>query len=338
MNRASSTRIGTFTFALAALVVALNAEAAMIGDPTGFAVYSGGQISTQSGAEIEGSIGAASVWLGNNTEVEGSVYTGANLGGGQKVEVSGSLYVGAALSLGNKAKIGGTAWYGTTYSVGNNSTITGGLSELDAADAWSPGPLPDLDVLAPGVGSEWFANNSSYELAPGAYGGLSTGNNVTLDLVAGEYSFDSMWLAQNSDLNVDTSGGDVVIHVTGNFSTGSNVAITTSGGGSLTVLVGGSVWLAQNTTSQANFISVGSTIGLGAGAEVQGVLWAVGDISMGSNTKVYGAEGFAYGEIFGGGDEFVGGGASTMIPEPATAALLLAGLAMVLDRRPRKKR
>lgn len=339
MNRPGSIRIGLSAVALAALVGAAGAEAAMVGDPTGFAVYSaGGHVATQSGAEIEGSVGGGSVWLGNNTEISGSVHTGANLGGGQNVTITGSLYAGAALNLGNKAAVGGTGYYGTDYSLGNKSTVSGGMSLLDPLDAWMAGPLPDLDILASGSIDQWFANNSNVELAPGAYAGLSTGNNAVLDLIAGEYSFDSMWLAQNAALNVDASAGDVVIHVTGNFSTGNNVGITVSGGGSLTFVVGGSIWLAQNTTAQANFISMGSTIGLGAGAEVQGVLWAAEDISLGANTKVFAAEGFAHGDVFGGGDDFAGGGAAAMIPEPATAALLLAGLAMVLDRRPRKKR
>jgi hypothetical protein len=333
----SGTRIGMFALALTALTLAAaptaNVEAAMVGDPTGFAIYSGGHVSTQNNVQVDGSIGGGSAWFGNNAHISGEVMTGANLGGGQNVTVSGSLYAGAALSMGNKATVGGTAHYGTGYWFGNNATITGGLSQMDASDIWTPAPLPDFDMLAPGSTAQWFANNSNVDLAPGAYAGLSTGNNATLNLITGEYSFESMWLAQNVDFNIDTSGGDVVIYVAGNFSAGNNVAITASGGGNVTLVAEGSIWLAQNTTSQANFISTGSTIGLGAGAQVEGVLWAAGDISLGSNAKVLAADGFAYMNSFGGG---TGGGAAMVIPEPATAALLMVGLGMILDRRPRR--
>ncbi len=358
--------VGHAVFMLTAGAVGLeapSARAAMLGTgPDAFAVFSGGQLSAGTGVVVEGSVGAQSMWLGNNTSISGSAYSGAaldtgqgvaigadlyalgnvylgnnttvggdaaaggNLGMGTKAAIIGNAVTAARLSMGNKSTVGGDAWYGSDYWVAKNADITGSLSLLDApVQNWSPDDLPSITGPDPGAGTQWYAARSQANLDPGSFGSLSTSSAVDVSLVAGTYSFQSIWLDHHSTLTVDTQAGDAVIHVSQSFSTGQYVNINVVGDGSLTVYVGGSVWLDHHNEVQANFVSLGSTIGLGTDTSVQGVLWAAGDVSLGNQSQVVAPTGMA---------TITTSGTSAAIPEPATMALTLLGIAVITRRRP----
>ncbi|MCC7409441.1 MAG: PEP-CTERM sorting domain-containing protein [Phycisphaeraceae bacterium] len=328
--------------------------------PEGLSIFAGGRVNVLGFSSIEGNVGAGdSVWLGSASDVTGDLYTLGSLSTGISVDITGSLVVSGStyiggwstvnggiqsvgdfgtsssititgdvvtegqLDLGKKSTIYGRGQYGTGYSLGSEASVQGGLSEIiDSIDVWSPGDLGGLTLLPAGSENIVKAQDSVSALAPGAYGSLSTGRDVTINLVAGSYSFNAIDLDKSTVLNVDTSAGDVVIHVQQGLTADNSFHVNTTGPGGVSFIVGGDIELGISADIDASLVSLTSNITLDGMTTVAGQLWAQGDIDLGFNTNV-------------GGASFVtiplAGGAT--IPEPATVVMIGAGLSLMARRK-----
>lgn len=213
-------------------------------------------------------------------------------------------------------KLAGAAAYGIKYWKAGSAHVGGGVSQNSTAIT-----LSAVDAPAAGSGGsyQWMLGDSQRGLDAGSYGGLSLGNNVQLTLTSGTYHFESVWLGNGTQLQLDTSAGNIQIIVTGGFSTGTNVTMTNVGMGDLTVHAGKDIWLGTNFSGEGAYFAHGSALGIGENSRLQGQLYSAGDIWIANNTEL----------------SFMAGGGSVSpaaIPEPAGGILLLAGAIVMMFR------
>ena len=170
--------------------------------------------------------------------------------------VTGSLLGNRDVAVGDNSTIYGDASAGIGYNLifGNNVTVTGSTDPLDKAIAAFTLPLMPAEPPRPRIGRNNVLGSaeSTVNLAPGAYKDLSIEQDSVLNLSSGTYVFKSFWMAKRGIVNVDTSGGDVVINVTSGFDTGQYVQFSPSGEGKVIINVygNGGGWLREKTVSK----------------------------------------------------------------------------------------
>jgi Periplasmic copper-binding protein (NosD)/FlgD Ig-like domain len=153
----------------------------------------------------------------------------------------------------------------------NGTTTSGG--SLAAVD------LPSLSYSCTGAdGSVKAGKDKQKNVAPGDYNVLSADKNAQLNFSAGEYSVTTLQLDDRSRLNVDVSGGDVIINVCGEINFIKNADIIIIGGDSkqLTVNYLGTkiVVLGKDGNYQGSFIAPNALVELGKNAGFLGSICA----------------------------------------------------------------
>jgi len=361
MNRAI--KVATFAFALALGPRAALAEA-IFTDLSNFTVYAGGSFGTNDKAKITGLVGAASVWLGKETVVEGGVYSTGNVGADDKVRIKGRVIAGRSASfdkqteiestihaqrdvwlddkvktagivgstrvdIDKQAQVEGDVVYGTNVWIHSNAQVAGGVTQGTATpDAWVP-PTMNMPLLNTGGGAnQYFSKNSDQSLAPGSYGSLSVDKDSTLRLSAGTYTFSSMWLGKNVKLEADTSSGAVEIHILNDLSTDKDVDFDSS--------------------DELMALVVGRNASFGKENVIEAGLMASNNVHVSEKSKLYGqllagrnAWVDKQVEILGYNASLPMGGptvATAPIPEPASFATLtlLVSAAFMIRSRPRR--
>ncbi len=343
---------------LAAAVVAV-APAARAGiiqtTPDDFAVFAGGSLSLDRGAAVTGPVGAVGGgYLGREVRVSQGVYSGSNLSTGRDVAIDGGLVsadnvyldrgtsvatidsggsvgLGAGAQVGGYvaadgrvdvqggAHVGGDVSYGTGEWISRGATVGGTVAQrLRTVNAWQT-TLPDEPAWSGGGSGAWYGRGEDVTLAPGTYGSVSADRDATVRLSAGTYDLGSAWLGKGSEIVADTSGGDVVLNLSGSLSTDRDVTFTKSGGGGLLVRADDFIYLGTGTRAEAAFTSF-RRLDVDRDASITGRLEAAGNVWIGRETSVSGTSGSGH-----------------PIPEPAAIALLAAGAAAMLLR-PRRRR
>jgi cytoskeletal protein CcmA (bactofilin family) len=264
------------------------------------------------------SIGELALWsggsigTGNNATITGTSASkiAINLNKGTS---AGSIYTAGSIWLGNNVTVTGdaTAKWGITKSKG--TVITGSSS------SFSDFSLPKLDILSrPSTGTNYIyaGSNSSKTLSPGEYSGWNFSNSTTVNLTSGSYNLSSFWAGNGSVVNIDTTSGDVVLNVVGNFSVGSGVKFVSSGSGTLRVNVFNSdAWLDNNVNIKGDIRVYGGGLTTGSSVNLTGSVYATGDIYLGNDSDVTYAS------------------TSTSIPEPSTIVLFTASAMVFIARR-----
>ncbi len=270
-------------------VVALAANACTV-TMDELAIWSGGSIGTGSDVTITGPIASATGININKSSYVSSIYTAGSIWLGDKVTVSGEAIANKGIDKSKTAVI-------TGYSNGNAGF-----------------QLPKLDYLtqnAIGTTSVYVASSSSTILKPGDYSSWSLGSKTTINLSAGSYNLSSFWVGSGSVVNVDTSAGDVVLNVAGEFSVSSGVTFVSSGSGALRVNVFNSNAWFDSKSSLKGIVSVfGGGLSTGSSVDLVGNIYATGNVYLGNDTNV------TYASF-------------TNIPEPASL-VIFATMGMVL--------
>jgi hypothetical protein len=158
-----------------------------------------------------------------------------------------------------------------------NSRVTGLVGQQTSGVA-----MPTPPSASPGSTNLSFTTTGT--ITPGAYGNLTTVNNVVLYLTAGTYVF-KKWNGGNSNLvHADTSAGDItMIFTNGNVSVGNGFDLRDENGGRVTIHVLAGNFTANNQCSmQASLLVYAGLINLGTSANITGRLFASGTISVGS--------------------------------------------------------
>lgn len=225
------------------------------------------------------------VWIDQNSTT-GRVTADGSFSAGRNVTVQGGLRAAGSIWMDQNTTVERNISYGSTYSFGKNAKALGDVvNRIVQADEWSQNSITMPSALPTGSESIWMPQDSSQGLKAGAYGSLSTGNNVSIDVGAGEHAFTTGWLAQNATLNADTSQGDVYLVFSGAFSTGNNVRINNLGDGQV-IIQAASVSLGQNTIADADLFARSGNASLGAGVELDGRIFAHGDVHLGQGTAL----------------------------------------------------
>ena len=259
-----------------------------------------------------------------------SLWAGGTIGLGSYVNVGGTMASAGNISTGSGTSLAsiytqGNVWLGSNSYVSGNVLANGqvqtgyNVSIGGSSDDYGDFVLPQLDLLeSGGIGTDniYGAKNSTTTLSSGLYRDLSFDKNTTLNLSAGSYSLNNFWMNKNSVVNIDTSGGDVILNVSGGFSTGRDVSFTKSGSGNLYINVfGANVWLDNDVTLNAIVKVFGGNLGFGDSAQLAGQYYATGDIWLGSNSQI----------------EYV---SSQAIPEPASLAIFaLSGFCLMVQKK-----
>lgn len=341
----------------AVLACAAGARAATLSpDAGGFAVLSGGQLSTGTGVNIGGDAGAASsVYFNANTTVTGSVYAGSTFGTGSNVTV-GNILANSGVSLGNNTDTG--AITGASLNSSNNDTISGdvnvsgnvSLSKTDVSGAvnyngsfWakqgsiaggkhsgaaSVDSFSASSLAAPsfthGSGSIWHPSNQTVSLDAGNYGSLSLSSGDTLNLTAGVYNFSSIYLAAGVTVNADTSLGDVIIRTSGGLSTDNHADILATGMNQLAIQSGGYTFIGNHSNIQGSISVYGGGLSVDQFTTIVGAAYSSGDMWLGNGVNVQGQMAMHTQTSH-----------VTSVPEPASAAILVAAAALLPHRRRR---
>lgn len=243
--------------------------------------------------------------------------------------VYGSLLGNRDVQVGDNSTIYGDASAGIGYDLvfGANVTVTGSTDPLDKAIAAFTLPLMPAEPPTPKAGKNNVraSAESTVNLAPGSYKDLSIEQDCVLNLSSGTYVFKSFWMATRGIVNVDTSGGDVVINVTSGFDTGQYVQFNPSGEGKVIINVygNGGVWLGLGNVMKANMFVWSGIFGADKNLQFMGTILVKNNISIDEGAALYYSQG-------------AGGYQQQAVPEPISLAMLAAGAAMMLLRRRRR--
>jgi len=230
------------------------------------ALWAGGSIGVGSGVNVSGSIASAAGVNANNNSSLNSIYTQGNVWLGTGVTIEGDVVANGSIQT------------------SKNTIISG--SKNDFSNFILP-PLATLQQSVIGTDSIYRPNNGIKTLLAGEYANLSFGNDTNLNLSAGTYSAASFWMGSGGTVNVDTSAGDVILNVMGSFSSGSSVKFITTGSGNFFVNVFNSdAWL-DSRAEFTGFLKVfNGGFGSGTAVNLNGALYATGDIYFGNDSDV----------------------------------------------------
>lgn len=120
---------------------------------------------------------------------------------------------GSDLTLHDDNTVNGDATFNGSVTLNSGNTVTGTTSSGGVPNTFTPIALPTPTVFVSGGANV----TTGGALAPGSYGDLTQGGTLTLDLISGDYYFDSIDLNNGNTINIDLTGGPVNIYITGDF-------------------------------------------------------------------------------------------------------------------------
>ena len=286
-NRSVSLGSGNFGFGIRAGANATTGSNAMIGTE---GIIANSLVSLGSGTDVVGEVHGATITTGSNTELHGKVVSGGALSLGSGTEVDVGVYVDAiSATLSSNADIFGilTLPLAVVPTLGSGATV-GTLINSGAPPPVAPNTFDTISLPTPNVFSastdagkdvKISSSNSPLTLSPGIYRDLTSISNRTLNLTAGTYVFRSINLESGNIINADVSGGEILIFVEGNITTGSNLSFNLTGG-----------------TADKVYLESGGIVNLGSGNDWYGTIYSTKSndpaqfgIVTGSNVDVWGA-------------------------------------------------
>ena len=275
-----------------------------------FAVLAGGNLSTGKDVRINGQIGAVgNIWLDRDVQV-GSVIGMGNVSFSRDVAIDGDVV------------------HHGSYWADRGTTVSGAVTDATASpNSWVlPSSTPASFTAS--SGSYWYDKDSDVTLTPGRYGSLSVSKDSTVRLSAGVYDFDHVWFDKNVKLVADTSGGAVTIQAAGNLTIGKDGAFADASGQHMVdVIVGGNIYLDKNAQVDGRLRAFGNA-SIDKDSTIGGSLTARGNVWLDKDVRVLGNTA----ALTSGGGAIV----SAAVPEPAAAALMVAG-AVLLAGRPSRR-
>ena len=301
LNRRLSTAITIGAMAVLWATSSVQVAAGIIStDIESLAMYAGDTIHIHKDSLIGGNIAAGgNISIDKNTQTM-SLYNEGNVSVDRDSTVTGDVLVGSHRRL----------------STGRNVTITGLAAPHDYV--FSLPTMPGEPAADPyGSTNVRMGNDDWVNLTPGAYRDLHvSGNNATLNLSGGVYTFKKIDMSNGTTINLDTSVADVVLNVHNGFRTGHDVSFINSGGGNVVINVyDDNVRLGHDNAIEADVRVWDGNFHADKDLEFTGTLWAGGGIDIGRGMVM---------------------AMTTQTPEPGTLMVLAAGGAMLVLRRRRE--
>lgn len=259
--------------------------------------------------------GANNVTVGGGSDVIGIVGAGTHVQMAGGSTVTGEVRSGNTVTLNNNAHVYGTVTNPGTLTLGSGATVTTHI--VGAPDLPT---LPPPTVFASGGTNHTVGNGGTISLGPGSYGAISLGGAADLNLTGpGDYFLASLNAGNGLDLNINAGGGNVRVYVTGKVQIG-GVDVFVTGGD------------ASDIYFETHFSGTGGAFVAGGGTDWVGTVFApYDDIHIGSGSSV----GSVTGWLWSGTHVDLEHGLTVMVPEPASAVLLLVGGALLKRGRAR---
>ncbi len=282
-------------------------------------VLANGQADAGNGLKLNGNWTASGAYLGWNSNINGDIRarTGDISLNGSDV-ITGNVLGNGNIWIGGNSTVNGDVRPGVNHSLskGSNVTITGSTSPgVFDFDTFT---MPQLEPMQKTIaGSQYIygAPSTAATLLPGSYSAWNFGSGTTVNLSAGQYSLGNFYIDRNGIVNVDTSGGDVILNLTGGLNASNNVSFVKTGQGNLRINVFDSgVWLGDNTSLSAFLTIYNGNFNSGSSIQLTGSLYATGGIWLGNNSQV----------------NYI---SSQNIPEPATIGILSLGVLGLIGRK-----
>lgn len=311
----------------------------IVTNPTDFAVYAGGKVSTGARVTLGGDVAAdGSFWVDPDSTVQGDVYTNRgdfSLSGGSTIHgnvitagnaylnsnatVTGDIQAAKKGDLAAYATLGGNLVAGKSIYINPNATVGGDVTPNGNPDTFSIAFRDNPGFTYGSTNLGYLAGGQTYNLTAGDYTNLNVGSNATIVLTAGEYNFSRLdWTGSGTQFVADTSMGDIILSFANGASIGSDVTFTNTGGNDFLFQSGGRVSFGARAHLDGSIYVFGSgDLTLGASAFVSGQVYTEGDFFLGNDSIVRGS----------------GSGITTSIPSPtAVSAALLLCIAGVIKR------
>jgi hypothetical protein len=263
-----------------------------------------------------------------DASITGDLHAVGQLDFNKDAYVTGNLYGNHDIWLAKDGFFDGDVSAGLGHSLTTQSgvTITGSTIKADHTIS-----IPGMSANPGGShGSQnlWYGNGSTESIDAGSYRDLSVSRESTITLAGGTYDFRSVWVDKESEIRLDTSGGDIVINVHHGLSTGEEVTFNRlSGNGQVTInVLGQNMWLGKENQLEAHVTVYDGDFGADQGAELTGTFHASRNLWLDKDANVM----YSPANGFGGGGQ--------PVPEPATLALLALGGGTFLAARRRVRR
>jgi len=154
------------------------------------------------------------------------------------------------------------------------AVVTGTITEGAPFTPPDPLGLPVVDVTAAGEDVK-VEKDETLSLPPGDYGKLEVKERATLNLSAGNYTFERIDVKKDATLNLDVSGGPIVIRVEKNVDLHERVVMRSTGAASdiLFAVAGNHVHLKKEGVYLGTFVVPGGHIDIGEDSTLTGALY-----------------------------------------------------------------
>jgi uncharacterized delta-60 repeat protein len=214
------------------------------------------------------------VKIGEGAEVGGNVIADRKVELHKEAVVNQNVTSGGDIDLEEDATIVGDATAAGSVKLGSGATVGGTITE--GADVEPVPPIAQVSVGVSATGDDVkVEKNETLTLEPGAYGKLEIKEGATLNLSAGNYTFEEFGVEKNAAINLDVSGGPIVIQVEKHVDMHEGVVMASNGPASdiLFQIAGNRVQLHNEGTYLGTYIAPQAHIDVHEGATVTGALY-----------------------------------------------------------------
>lgn len=213
--------------------------------------------------------------LAEEARVGGDVMAASDVELRKKAQVAGNLTAGANARLKQDAAVAGDATAAGLVILEPGASVGGTISQGAAVPPMPPVTWPAVTLIAGGP-DVIVAPRQSLALPPGVYGKLKVRDMAALTLSAGTYTFDQVLIGKQVTLNLDLSGGPILVDTVGAMDVVDRLQMT--------------IVSAAGGPEQVLFRSTGSTVNLGPGGVYLGTFLAPrGGITVFADSKLIGA-------------------------------------------------
>lgn len=263
-------------------------------------VYAGGYITMAESTTIGGSAHAQNyLTTGFSTNIGTSAYSNNDITfGGTAAQIAKDAYAGKSITLNWACSVGNQAVACDNVSVVYGSSVGSSLISCSyppnvkptAPSACTVTTSPKVASFTAGttnitVGWGGTTYNTANPLAPGKYKKLTLSGASPLTLKAGTYYFSSIDIGYGSTLNLDVSGGDITIFVTG--------AVDVNATGGINVSTDGTTWKSMTAVDKSYaarvYLEAHSAIGLEWATNWFGTLFSTDSFSFAGDNTIIGS-------------------------------------------------